>query len=112
VCHAATKAPGKTEVKHEAKPSSAMLSVSPGHSFFQNEETHMTTNRTYVKTEVVGSSDKSVSDAIESAIATASRSLRNLDWFEVIEVRGNIRDSKVLNYQVTLKLGLRYEPKA
>jgi flavin-binding protein dodecin len=71
----------------------------------------MTTNRTYVKTEVVGTSDKSVSDAIESAIATASRSLRNLDWFEVAEVRGTIRANKVASYQVTLKLGLRYEPK-
>jgi len=71
----------------------------------------MTTNRTYVKTEVEGTSDKSASDAIESAIATASRSLRNLDWFEVAEVRGTIRDNKVASYQVTLKLGLRYEPK-
>jgi flavin-binding protein dodecin len=71
----------------------------------------MTTNRTYVKTEVVGTSEKSVSDAIDSAIDTASRSLRNLDWFEVVEVRGTIRDNKVANYQVTLKLGLRYEPK-
>ena len=72
----------------------------------------MTTSRTYVKSEVVGSSDKSVSDAIESAIATASRSLRNLEWFEVVDVRGNIRNNKVANYQVTLKLGLRYESKA
>ena len=72
----------------------------------------MAKNQTYVKTEVVGSSDKSVSDAIESAIATASGSLRNLDWFEVVEVRGNIRNNKVANYQVTLKLGLRYETKA
>jgi flavin-binding protein dodecin len=71
----------------------------------------MATNRTYVKTEVVGTSDKSVSDAIESAIATASRTLRNLDWFEVTEVRGTISDNKVASYQVTLKLGLRYEPK-
>jgi flavin-binding protein dodecin len=47
-------------------------------------------SQTYVKTEVVGSSDKSVSDAIESAIGTASRSLRNLDWFEVVDVRGRI----------------------
>lgn len=72
----------------------------------------MAANRTYVKTEIVGTSDKSVSDAIETAIVTASRSLRNLDWFEVVDVRGNIRDNKVANYQVTLKLGLRYEPKA
>jgi flavin-binding protein dodecin len=60
---------------------------------------------------VVGSSNKSVSYAIESAIATASRSQRNLDWFEVVDVRGSIRDSKVANNQVTLKLGLRYQPK-
>ena len=72
----------------------------------------MSSNRTYVKTEVVGSSDKSVSDAIESAIATASRTLRNLEWFEVVDVRGSIREGKVASYQVTLKLGLRYEPKA
>ena len=72
----------------------------------------MAANRTYVKTEIVGSSDKSVSDAIETAIVTASRTLRNLEWFEVVDVRGNIRDNKVANYQVTLKLGLRYEPKA
>ena len=72
----------------------------------------MTTNQTYVKTEVVGSSNKSVSGAVESAIATASHSLRNLDWFEVVDVRGSIRDNKVANYQVRLKLGLRYEPKA
>ncbi len=70
------------------------------------------TSQTYVKTEVVGSSEKSVSDAIDSAIATASRSLRNLDWFEVVDVRGRIRDNKVSSYQVTLKLGLRYEAKA
>jgi flavin-binding protein dodecin len=78
----------------------------------RQEEERMATNRTYVKTEVVGSSDKSVSDAIDSAIAMASRSLRNLDWFEVVDVRGSIHNNKVANYQVTLKLGLRYEPKA
>ena len=72
----------------------------------------MTNNQTCVKTEVVGSSNTSISDAIETAIATASRSLRNLEWFEVVDVRGSIRDNKVSNYQVTLKLGLRYEPKA
>ena len=70
----------------------------------------MANNQTYVKTEVVGSSDKSVSDAIESAIGTASRSLRNLDWFEVVDVRGSIRDNKVANYQVPLKRGFRYQP--
>ena len=68
------------------------------------------TNETYVKTEVVGTSSMSVSDAIASAIATASRSLRHVEWFEVVSVRGKISDNKVANYQVTLKLGLLYEP--
>jgi flavin-binding protein dodecin len=72
----------------------------------------MTSAKTYVKTEVVGTSDVSVSDAINNAIGTASKSLRNLEWFEVIEVRGNIRDNRAASYQVTLKLGLRYESQA
>jgi hypothetical protein len=69
----------------------------------------MTSAKTYVKTEVVGTSDSSISDAISGAIATASRTLRNLEWFEVAEVRGTIRNDRAASYQVTLKLGLRYE---
>lgn len=69
----------------------------------------MTSAKTYVKTEVVGTSDSSISDAINSAITTASRTLRNLEWFEVAEVRGTIRNDRAASYQVTLKLGLRYE---
>ncbi len=69
----------------------------------------MTAGRTYVLTEVVGASDTSISDAIQEAITTASGSLRNLSWFEVMNVRGSIADNKVSEYQVTLKLGLRYE---
>ena len=69
----------------------------------------MATNQTYVKTEVVGGSRRSVSDAIESAIAMASASLRNLDWFEVTGVRGQINDGKVAHYQVTMKVGFRID---
>ena len=69
----------------------------------------MPTHHTYVKTEIVGTSDSSVSEAINNAIATAGQTLRNLEWFEVVDVRGSIRDNKVANYQVTLKLGLRHE---
>ena len=65
-----------------------------------------------MKTEVVGSPPQVGFDAIELAIAVASRSLRNLALFQVIDVRGSIHDNKVANYQVTLKLGLKYEPKA
>jgi len=60
-------------------------------------------------TEVVGTSTTSISDAIQGAIETAGRSLRNLEWFEVTEIRGKIVDSKAAGYQVSLKLGFRYE---
>ena len=69
----------------------------------------MSSNTTYVISEVVGSSDQSISDAIQNAITTASASLRNLSWFEVVNVRGSIVDQKVSEYQVTVKLGLRYD---
>jgi hypothetical protein len=60
-------------------------------------------------TEIVGSSGKSVEDAIGNAIATASKTLRQLEWFEVTETRGHIADGKVAHYQVCLKLGFRYD---
>lgn len=72
----------------------------------------MAANNVYIKSEVVGTSDKSVSEAIDNAIATAAKSLRNLEWFEVVEMRGSIRDNKAASFQVTLKIGLRYEPRA
>lgn len=63
----------------------------------------------YAITEIVGSSEDSIEDAIENAVATASGSLRNLEWFEVSDMRGHIVDGKVAHYQVALKLGFRYE---
>ncbi len=62
----------------------------------------------YKKIEVVGVSSKSVSDAIETAISKASKSLRNLDWFEVAEIRGAIEKGKP-TYQVAVKIGFRLE---
>jgi len=59
----------------------------------------------YKVVEVVGSSDKSVEDAINTAIARASKTLRNLRWFEVVQTRGHVADGKVSHYQVELKLG-------
>ena len=61
----------------------------------------------YKKIEIVGSSQVSVEDAIQNAISTAAKSLDHLDWFEVQEVRGDIRDGKVGYYQVGLKVGFR-----
>lgn len=63
----------------------------------------------YAVTEVIGSSRDSIEDAISNAIATASESLRNLEWFEVNETRGHIVDGKVGHYQVRIRLGFRYE---
>ncbi len=69
----------------------------------------MASKNTYVISEVVGSSDVSISEAIQNAITTASGSLRNLSWFEVISMRGSIVNNQVSEYQVTVKLGLRYD---
>lgn len=63
----------------------------------------------YAVTKIVGTSENSIEDAIENAIATASKSLNNLDWFEVVESRGFIKSNKVAWYQITLEIGFRYE---
>ena len=63
----------------------------------------------YKVVEIVGSSEESVSKAIDRAIAKAAQTLRNIGWFEVEQVRGNIENGKVKHYQVTLKLGFRLE---
>jgi hypothetical protein len=66
-------------------------------------------NRTYRLTEVVGTSSESIDNAIHNAIERASESLRHLDWFEVTQVRGQIKDGAVEHFQVGLKLGFRLE---
>lgn len=66
-------------------------------------------NHVYKQIELVGSSTVSTDDAIAQAIERASQTLRNLDWFEVTEVRGHIENGKVAHWQVGLKLGMRLE---
>lgn len=66
-------------------------------------------NRTYNITEIVGTSPDGVEAAVDNAIAEASQTLRNLDWFEVQSVRGHVQDNKVADWQVTIKLGFRHE---
>lgn len=63
----------------------------------------------YKIVELVGTSEKSISDAIDNAIKKASQSLRHLGWFEVGEVRGSIENGKVGRYQVTIKAGFTLE---
>jgi flavin-binding protein dodecin len=64
---------------------------------------------TYKKIEVVGVSPVSFSEAVKAAIADASKTVRHLAWFEVVEQRGNIKDDKVAEYQVVLKIGFKIE---
>ena len=59
----------------------------------------------YKIVEVVGSSATSIEDAIESAIARASRTVQDIGWFEVTETRGHVEAGKVAHYQVTLRIG-------
>ena len=63
----------------------------------------------YKSVEITGSSPEGVTEAIDRAIAKASETVRNIDWFEVISVRGHVADGKVAHYQVTLKIGFRLE---
>lgn len=68
------------------------------------------TNNVYSVSEIVGSSPKSIEDAIDGALTRARKTLRNLDWFEVTELRGHLNDEGTVDhYQVTLKLGFRME---
>ena len=66
-------------------------------------------NRVYKKVELVGTSQEGIEDAIQNAISTASATLEHLDWFEVVETRGHIRDGAVDHYQVVIKVGFRIE---
>ena len=66
-------------------------------------------NHVYRLTEVVGSSPTSVDEAIRTAVRKASETVRNIEWFEVQEVRGHVADGDVAHDQVTLKLGFRVD---
>src|SRR5579875_1381466 len=63
----------------------------------------------YSVSEIVGSSTESIDDAIRAAVARASKTLHNLDWFEVSGIRGRIEDDQRCHFQVTLKIGFRLD---
>jgi flavin-binding protein dodecin len=66
-------------------------------------------NHVYKMLELVGSSTQSSDDAIRNAIERAGKTVRHLDWFEVVETRGHVADGKVAHYQVKVKIGFRLE---
>jgi dodecin len=63
----------------------------------------------YRLSEIVGSSTTSVDDAIRSAVRKASRTVRNIEWFQTQEIRGQVVDGDVTYFQVTMKIGFRVE---
>lgn len=65
----------------------------------------MSDDHVYRVIEITGSSSKSIDDAIQIAVSRASRTLRNLRWFEVVQTRGHLEGGKIQHYQVTLKIG-------
>jgi dodecin len=66
-------------------------------------------NRTYRVTEIVGTSPEGIEQAIHNAVRRASSTLRHIDWFEMTQVRGQIKDGRVEHFQVGLKVGFRLE---
>ncbi|HEY8113101.1 MAG TPA: dodecin [Actinomycetes bacterium] len=66
-------------------------------------------DHTYRVTEIVGSSPEGVDQAIRNGITRANATLRQLDWFEVTEIRGHLVDGQVGHFQVTMKVGFRLE---
>ncbi|WP_243790755.1 dodecin [Saccharopolyspora gloriosae] len=63
----------------------------------------------YRVTEIVGSSSEGVDDAIRKGVRRAAQTLRDVDWFEVTEVRGHVENGEVAHFQVGLKVGFKLE---
>ncbi|GGK81982.1 dodecin [Amphritea balenae] len=69
----------------------------------------MSDHHTYKKIEMVGSSPVGTDEAIKNALAECSKTIRNIDWFEVTETRGHVENGSVSHFQVTLKIGFRID---
>ncbi len=67
------------------------------------------TNHVYKMLELTGSSPVSIEEAVQTAIAKAHETVRNIQWFNVVETRGHVVDGKVAHWQVTVKLGFTLE---
>jgi hypothetical protein len=69
----------------------------------------MSETSTYKIVELTGTSPDGVTEAMQSGIARASKTLRNVDWVEVVNVRGHVEDGAIAHFQVTMKVGFRLE---
>ncbi len=63
----------------------------------------------YKKVEIVGTSPVSFAEAVKVAVEEAGKTIRHMDWFEVVEERGRIKDGKVAEFQVTIRIGFKLE---
>jgi flavin-binding protein dodecin len=63
----------------------------------------------YKSIEITGSSTESIADAVRKAVSRASQTVRHVEWFEVVSVRGHVHDGEVEHFQVTVKVGFRLE---
>jgi flavin-binding protein dodecin len=77
--------------------------------YIDNKGSSSMSDNIYRVTEIVGTSTESSDDAIRKAISRASSTLKNLDWFEVVETRGHIENGAVAHFQVTVKVGFKLE---
>jgi flavin-binding protein dodecin len=66
-------------------------------------------NHVYKSLELTGSSTSGIEDAVQRAIVKASESVRNIQWFQVVETRGHVAEGKVAHWQVTIKAGFTIE---
>ena len=66
-------------------------------------------NHVYKQVELTGSSSVSIEDAVSTAIAKAHQTVRNIQWFSIVETRGHVADGKVAHWQVTIKVGFTME---
>jgi len=89
-----------------ADNSSASIARFSTGRFFQE---NTLSNHVYKHIELTGSSTRNIEDAVSTAIAKASLSVRNIHWFEVVETRGHVEKGKVAHWQVTIKVGFTLE---
>lgn len=64
---------------------------------------------TYKKIQIVGTSPVSFAEAVKNAVRDASATVRHMDWFEVVEMRGRLKDGEVAEFQVTIRIGFKLE---
>jgi dodecin len=79
------------------------------HDRLADREEHRMSEKVYKLVEVVGTSKESFAKAAATGVERAAKTLRNVDWFEVTEMRGRIENGKVSQYQVTVKVGFRLD---